>query len=198
MLLRIVLLAGLVACGGPHTEAPDAMPCEVGDVAQAPEMQVIYRTTAGEAAPLADGATLPLTVPPQGGHILLVGVRVKNVDLCNATIQVALKDPNTARVAGIERRPVAWHIADDGFAEPAQPFEISDYANVPVCPNANLAQNIYDAPWTLEVRFYDAEENPTEQVLTVTPTCDEDLDPQYCRCECAMDPEVACAPDAGV
>jgi hypothetical protein len=205
----------VAACGGHPSDPdarPDAIPCTtVGDLSQPVEMQVVHRTSSGVAAPLEDGATIALVNPPQGGKILLIGVRVKNVDLCNATVQVAMKDLVTGRVAGIERRPVAWRIAADGFAEPAQPNEISDYANVPVCPNANIAQDIDGNPWELEVRFYDKDSNPTEQTLTITPTCAEDFDPTLCMCECAMDfgtacecevpigdgGVVGCAPDAG-
>jgi hypothetical protein len=205
----VALVAG---CGGGAADPdarPDATPCgTVGDLSEPVEMQVVYRTSDGVAAPLADGAELPLVNPPQGGKVLLVGVRVKNVDLCRSTIQVAMKDLVTGRVAGIERRPVVWRIAADGFAEPSQPQEISDFANVPVCPNANIAQDIDGNPWELEVRFYDKDDHATEQVLTVTPSCAEDLDPTYCMCECSMDFGTACecggvtdgglcAPDAG-
>jgi hypothetical protein len=202
LLRQLAPLVLLIGCGGgsggPDAQ-PDAIPCAtVGDLTQPVEMQVVYRTSTGIAAPLEDGAELPLVNPPQGGKILLVGVRVKNVDLCQATVQVAMKDLVTGRVAGIERRPVAWRIADDGFAEPSQPHEISDYANVPVCPNANIAQDIDGNPWQLEVRFYDRDQHATEQLLTVTPSCADDVDPALCMCECAMDVGATCgAPDAG-
>ncbi len=197
MLLKALLALALVAAcdGGEVVDPdaavawPDAVPCGVvGDLSQPARMQVV----AHDLVPLEDGAELALTSPPQGGKILLVGVRVTNVDLCNATIQVALKDLVTGRVAGIERRPIAWRLADDGFAEPAQPDYISDYANVPVCPNANLAQDIDGNPWQLEVRFYDRSQTALEQILTVTPTCADDWDPALCQCECAMDVESSC------
>ncbi len=198
MLLRaLAVLAAVAACGDPPAElgdaGPDAIPCGVvGDPSLPAELQVVYQTVDGTAAPLDDGAELRLVDPPQGGKILLVGVRVTNVDLCGATIQVAMKDLVTGRVAGIERRPVAWRIADDGFAEPAQPDQISDYANVPVCPNANIAQDIDGNPWRLEVRFYDQAQQATEQLLTVTPSCADSWDPALCACECSMDPASEC------
>ena len=194
MLLRtVVAIALLAACGGESADPDagptdlDAIPCgTIGDLSQPAQMQVVARTLDGTAAPVADGAEVALTNPPQGGKVLLIGVRVKNVDLCDATVQVAVKDLVTGRVAGIERRPVAWRIADDGFAEPAQPDQLSDYANVPVCPNANLDQDIDGNPWQLEVRFYDRSQDATEQILTVTPSCAADPDPVTCMCECAM------------
>ena len=207
MLLRALLAIAMVAaCGGGTdpvsadarvvvvpdapvvADAPrrDASDCVVGDITAPPELQIVYRAPGGTAEPLADGGTLPLTVPPQGGHVVFVGLRVRNVDLCGSSIQAALRHPTTDRVAGFERRPVAWVIAADGFAEPAQPDQISDYANVPLCPNANIDQDIFDVPWDLEVRFYDASDMATQVDLTVTPSCDQAINPAYCRCECAM------------
>lgn len=192
------MIVGVAACGEAPVEpaadaAPDAIPCVVvGDPSQPPELQVVHQTVDGVAAPLDDGAEIRLVDPPQGGKILLVGVRVKNVDLCEATIQVAMKDPSSGRVAGIERRPVAWRIADDGFAEPAQPDQISDYANVPVCPNANIAQDIDGNPWQLQVRFYDRSQQAIEQLRMVTPSCATSWDPALCQCECSMDPASQC------
>ena len=200
MLLKaVVVIALLAACGGepvdPDAGAADAIPCRiVGDLSQPAQMQVVARTPDGVAAPVEDGDELALTNPPQGGKILLVGVRVKHVDLCDATVQVAVKDLATGRVAGIERRPVAWRIAADGFAEPAQPDQISDYANVPVCPNANIDQDIDGNPWQLEVRFYDRSQTAIEQILTVTPSCAADPDPATCMCECAMVFDPRCYP----
>jgi hypothetical protein len=205
VIARIAAAAlALAACGGgepadpdaapvvDHDASPDAIPCtSVGDLSQPAQMQVVTQTLDGLTAPVEDGAELTLINPPQGGKILLVGVRVTNVDLCDATIQVALKDLVTARVAGLERRPVAWRIADDGFAEPAQPDQLSDYANVPVCPSASIDQDIDGNPWQLEVRFYDHAQHATEQLLTVTPSCATDPDPASCMCQCAAVPSCA-------
>lgn len=173
-------------------------------------MQIVYRTADGELAALADGASLPVLTPPQGGKVVFVGVRVRNVDLCGATVQGALRDPCSGRVIGIERRPVAWRIADDGFAEPRQPVELSDYANIPACPNVAIDHDLDGHPAQLEVRLYEASPRVTERVIEVIPTCADDLDPSYCRCECDSDYDLggdcpadpdggvpSCPPDAG-
>jgi hypothetical protein len=214
MLLRsagaaVVVVAG---CGPDGPAIPDARPilCTVGDLAAEPEMQLIYRTGDGDAVPLDDGGRLPLLTPPQGGKVSFVGVRVKNVTVCGATIQAALRDPCDGRVLGIERRPIAWRIADDGFAEPAQPAEISDYVNLPMCPNAGAERDVDGHPYSLEVRLYERTGRATERIVTVVPHCDDDLDPPRCRCECdadlgqttgcPTDPDggvIGCPPDAG-
>jgi len=182
--LFALLLAG---CGDDAPPPDAAIPCRIGDPSLAPELEPVYRTAGGEMAPLGDGAELPLLTPPQGGRVIYVGARVRNVDLCGATLQAALRDPCTDRVLGIERRPIAWRLAPDGFAEPAQPQEISDYANLPMCPNAGADADLDGTPAQLELRFYEADGRVTERILQVTPTCADDQDPQLCRCECDSD-----------
>jgi hypothetical protein len=204
------LLVALAACGPHHhgsdvdAAPPDAMQCTslvAGDLSQPVEMQVVYWSASGWN-PLADGQMLPLTSAPQGGYILVVGMRIKNAELCDSLVQVALRDPCDAHVAAFDGRSVAWTIAADGFAEPAQPTEISDYANVPACPSANLAQDIDGNAWTLEAKFFDRDQHVTTQTFTVTPTCDGNFDDGECQCECdsLYGQTVGCPtdPDGGV
>jgi hypothetical protein len=205
--MRVALLAALAALAGcsDPAGAPDALPpapCVVGDPEAEPEVQLIYRTAGGVAAPLLDGGTLDIQTPPQGGKVVFVGMRVRNVVVCQAFLQAALRDTCTPRVFGIESRPIAWRLAADGFAEPAQPEQISDYANVPVCPNATLAHDIDGHPAWVEVRLYERSGRVTERIVQVVPTCEADLDPALCRCECDSDyvagRECPSDPDGGV
>ena len=193
MLLRRAALLALVAgCG--DDAAPDGGLCIVGDPTQPAELQVVARGL----APVADGDTLLLETPPQGGHVIFAGVRVKNADLCGASLQAAVRDPCTNRVLGIERRPIAWRIAEDGFAEPAQPQEISDYANVPLCPNAAAADDLDGPALQLELRFYPSGADPVDLTMAITATCADNDAPNLCRCECDSDYElgVQCPADA--
>ena len=199
---RLLLVLGLAGCSD-DSGPPDAfVPCVVGDPAAEPEIEPVYRTADGVMAPLGDGTVLPLLTPPQGGKVIFVGVRIRNVDLCGASLQAAVRDPCSSRVLGIERRPIAWRIAEDGFAEPAQPQEISDYANVPMCPNAGATEDLDGHAAQLELRFYEGDGRVTERILEVTPTCADDGTPSLCRCECDADYElgVECPadPDGGV
>jgi len=194
VLLRAILVttALLAACGD---DGGDPGVCITGDPALDVDVQVVGR----ELAPLADGGTIPLEMPPQGGYVVFAGLRVHNANLCGASVQAALRDPCSGRVVGIERRPVAWRIADDGFAEPAQPLEISDFANVPACPNAGISHDVDGHPLQLELRLYEASGRETERTLTVTPTCPSDDD--YCLCACDSEFGGACPPidpDGGV
>lgn len=170
----IVVAAG---CGG-----EPAAPCQVGDPTLEPELQIVVPR--GGLVELADGDVLTMTQPPQGGMIALVGLRVRNVDTCGATVQAALIDPCDQHVLGVERRPVTFRLADDGFAEPAQPDELSDFANLATCPNSVGSRDVDGQPYDLEVRLYEASGRTTTRRISVTPTCGDD---EWCRCQCDAD-----------
>jgi hypothetical protein len=192
--IALVLLAG---CGG------DDELCRVGDPSLEVELELVQRTADGEMVPLEDGAVLPVQSPPQGGKVAFVGVRVRNADVCGSQVQAALRDPcQGGRVIGIESRPVAWRLADDGFAEPAQPAEISDYTNVPLCPSSALESDLDGHLYQLEVRFYQADGSYAERLVDVTLTCADADDPAGCRCECDADYDEAAEcpadPDGGI
>ena len=67
-------------------------------------------TAACTIAPVTDGGSLPLIVPPQGGEVLIIGVRALNVDGCPLTLSTSLALPNGV-VAAFERRPVTLQTA---------------------------------------------------------------------------------------
>jgi hypothetical protein len=162
--------------------APDAMggdanpDCVVGNLSDPIQVQVVTENL----APIT--STLPLTFAPQGGYIALVGVRVKNANICGQ-VQAALIDPSNGGVLGIEARDITWNIAADGFAEPAQPDQLGDFVNLALCPNAALTADLDGNPYTLEVRV-----SGSTTDLTVTPTCPADA---TCTCECAKTPTCA-------
>ena len=103
-----------------------------------------------------------------------------------------------------------WAIDEDGFAVPSQPMDISDYANVPACPNSAAADDLDGPAYELEVRLYEKSGRVTERVIAVTATCAEESDEADCQCECdgdyrlgeecPTDPDggiAGCEPDAG-
>ncbi len=62
-------------------EAP--IECFYGDESAAPEGELVYRTVDEQMATLQDGQEVPMILPPQGGKVILVGARVRNMDLCS-------------------------------------------------------------------------------------------------------------------
>ena len=84
---------------------PPPAGCFVGDRRRAPMIDLVHQTAERTLAPVTDGGSLPLIVPPQGGEVLIVGVRALNIDGCPLTMSTSLALPNGV-VAAFERRPV--------------------------------------------------------------------------------------------
>jgi hypothetical protein len=130
----------------------------------------------------------------EGGHVLRVSVRARNVS-CRLLISVAAHEVCGDDVLmGIEARPIEL-VADadgvgQGFGRPAPdlaPFVAVNFANVPVCPSGLTLGDVDDQPFSLEVSVREArrEGESTSRYhvmprLTITPTCAD----AACACEC--------------
>jgi hypothetical protein len=183
------MVLAAAACGSDAAvdAGPDARVCLVGDAEAEPEIELVYRTIDGEMAPLVDGQEAPLILPPQGGKVFIVGVKARNVDVCGARLAGALRDPCNGRVVGLERRNVFLVPGDGGWAIPRQPRELSDYANIPVCPNFVSDLDADRAEMTLEITLTDGRGREASARATVRPTCAEPQFAEQCACECDAD-----------
>jgi hypothetical protein len=155
--------------------------CRAGDPTLPAELELVVQTRDGELTALADGGTVPMTAPPQGGYVALIGVRVNNAELCGAELQIALIDPCSDRVIALERRPVSFRIADDLWAEPKQPAELSDYANVAACPSVTPAHDVDRNPAIVEAQLFEPNGRVTTRRIVATPSCEGDT---WCECNC--------------
>jgi len=177
------------ACGGGG--APAAMPppsgCFTGDSTSAPAVTLVYQTPDGMLAPVSDGDTLPLIVPPQGGEVLVVGVRALNIDGCPLTMSTSLVVPQSGVVAAFERRPVTLQPAADGWLEPKNPAGLANFANVAACPIAALGQAVDGEPYQLTVAIEDQAGRQGQASATVVPTCAQSAAPATCQCLCGAD-----------
>ena len=176
------LVASAACSGGGGAPPPEG--CFAGDRGAAPMITLVHQTAAGTIAPVTDGVSLPLIVPPQGGEVLIVGVRALNVDGCPLTLATSLALPNGV-VAAFERRPVTLQTADDGWLEPVNPAGLANFANLPACPIAGLDQAIDGESYRLTIEVEDGAGRQTQASATVVPTCDDAADPAMCRCVCA-------------
>ena len=187
------------ACSGSDEDESgiDPAECFVGDPALAPEVELIQRSVDGQMAPLTDGGDVDLILPPQGGKVFLVGVRARNVDICNVRLSSAIRDHCTGRVVGRDGRPIFLVKGADGWAVPRQPHELSDYANVPACPSFGTERDVNDEPYDLELSFTDGRGRETVITSTVVPVCAEPGVAGQCECECDKDFRLgaACEPD---
>jgi len=203
-----VLLLGLVlvtpACDGDDDADGDTPPCAIGDRALPPELQIVLGQPGGSAPAYvvaSEGGAAPILTPPQGGKIVLAGVLAKNVG-CFVQISASLRDECNGRALAVESRPVGLRARADGWGEPADPMQISDYSNLPICPRAQAERDLEGEPYLLTVHLSDGAGREAEASLRVVPTCAEPDALAACVCECDADYVLGqvCAPepDAGV
>jgi hypothetical protein len=187
--ILVLIGVGVAACGGGTSPA-----CElVTDGAV--ESVIVFGTLDGELHDLVDGSRVPLIAAPQGGHILLIGARMRGVSGCSININAAVRDPCNDRVLGLEQRPISLTDRGDGWAVPVDPDELSNFANVAVCPVEAASHDLDGSALEVEVRLTDGMGRVvSELTATITPTCD--AGDSFCRCECDIDPGTDCAVDA--
>ena len=91
-------LIGVLAALVGHTARLASPASEVpGDV----ELGLVAATAAGELVDLAAGDDVPLTFAPQGGHILLVAPRIRDLAACTVDVTAALRDKTNDRVVDL-------------------------------------------------------------------------------------------------
>ena len=141
-------------------------------------------TVSASFQPLADGDTLDLRLPPEGGMVAWVGAQATNLDGC-ITIRGSLIDDSGTVVATEQRETTLIPVPGrPGWGEP-DPFHFDQWANVPVCPVFSGPDRIGRA-YTLSVTIIDDAGRQATASAVVTPTC-ADEDPgrnAECQCEC--------------
>jgi len=200
--LSLALLAA--GCSSPGeqgdagTDAPsdapesfDAEPCAagyLGDPSAPPDFTFQIVRADDSVAPLNDGDTVPLILPPQGGRVFFVGVRATNVDGCSLQLTGALRDLSTNAVR-VDSRTVDLVATGDGWGVSGMATTnvtgaIADFSNVPVCPNEWSQTNIYGNVYGLEVTIQDRRGKMLTKKIHVTPQCAEPANLDECLCIC--------------
>jgi hypothetical protein len=152
-------------------------PCTVwGDLSQPASLEITQRMPDGGVEPA--GGTLLLQVPPQGGHVAYVGVRVKNFEGCRVELSASVFDPDSGHLATEEKRRV--DITLDGMSDPSDP---ANFANLPVCPNFGTRD--YVGPgWSLVVEAKQRDGRAVKTTVPIVFSCD--AGGWDCACECAQ------------
>jgi hypothetical protein len=193
--VRAGFLSILTACGGGGDPT-----CFVGSPGATPEIQLIHRTDDGFRV-MSDGDAIPIVTPPQGGKVILPGVRARNLR-CTVQITATLVDPCDAATISLESRPIVLAEGDDGWAVPADPVSLSSYANLQTCPRPGAGRDLEGEEYRLRIQVRDEEGRQAAAEMRVTPTCGEDFALVECQCECDRDYQLgqACEaePDGGV
>lgn len=184
MLLRsclplILLACTLAACpddppdgtGGSGGEGPSCTVGFLGDQAQSPELEVFFYGADEADHPVADGAVLDMIEPPQGGRVIYVGARARNVDGCSVLLTATLRDPTTNQIR-FDTRTANLQDEGDGWGS-VQPGVLAAYSNIPACQNSWSAQTLYEDGYLLEVKLEDSGGRVAEASFDVRAQCTE-------------------------
>jgi hypothetical protein len=197
---RALILILASACGGDDGSSEPIASCEdgfVGDADAAPEVEILVRDVGGGARVAEDLEPVDLILPPQGGKVLLVAPRVRNMDACSLRVTATLRDECTNRILGIEARPLKLAASGDGWAVPVNPQLVSNWSNVPACPTAAAVRDVEGEPYLLTITVEDAQGRTASTSQRIVPTCAEPENLERCLCECDASYRLGevCAPD---
>ncbi|HEY3816996.1 MAG TPA: hypothetical protein VGL81_07495 [Polyangiaceae bacterium] len=190
----LAMLSTLTACSPSSAGSGDGgntEPCPVGFLgsdAAAPDFDMQVLLADETVAALNDGDTVPMILPPQGGRVIFVGVRATNVDGCGLQLTGALRDLSTQQVR-VDSRTVNLIDTGDGYGVSGTPSTaasaaVSDFSNIPVCPNEWSSTNIYGTVYGVEVTIQDREGRTLTKKIQVTPECGQPENLEECLCIC--------------
>lgn len=176
LLRRAALLLVLAGCPHGDDESSDLPECTA--VGQN-DVVIVAADPFSVMSDVTDGSQVPLMAAPQGGHIMLVGARVRASNDCQLSATASLRDPVTDRVIGLEQRPLLLERGNDGWAVPKQ--GLWAMPNIAVCPSS-VTTKIDGQPFLLEVSLATLDGAPLVSLSAmVTPTCADN----FCRSDCS-------------
>jgi hypothetical protein len=176
--------AALTGCPDDAPDPPDAEAPHlfVGDPEQDLQIEILALRVGAGSAPVAEGDTVDVIMPPQGGRVVFAGVRATNLDVKGAQISGAIRDPESMHLM-LDARTVNLEPTDDGWAASVDE-DISTFSNVPVCPNQWSSKDIFDQDYELVMTVTDKGGRTATQTVTVRPMCAEPDLLQDCLCIC--------------
>jgi hypothetical protein len=176
----LLLLAG---CGGKHDAGSDAGPksCPIGDLTAPAELEIVHLDASNTVIQTQSMAQVPLLPPPQGGFIVLLGARARNIDGCQVTLTTALVDDCDQQPLQIDRRPTRLEPGADGWGTST----VTTFGNLPVCPDLTAKRDLHDVPYDIKVVVEDTSGHKASATLTVVPTCQPG--DALCMCQCDRD-----------
>ena len=146
---------------------------------------MLVRNLDGTFVEVKNDATLvDLIFPIQGGHVIFVGARIRNLGACGDTLSATLRNPTTGEIFAFENRSVDFTVGDSDGGTPDL-SDTSSLANVPACPD-NSARDVADTDWVLEVTVTDKQKRVATATRHVQPACRQaDANARaLCACEC--------------
>lgn len=194
--VALVAMCALPACDDPAvdgdasssttTSASGTFGCKlpfVGDAARPIGLSLVTRGADPVSTDLVDGAMAPMILPPQGGRVILVGVRASNIDPCGVEISGAIRDKVTSQVR-VDQRTTNLRPSADGTLAESVPEDFSTYANIPTCPNQWASTDIQGNSFEVTVSVTDRLGRTASQTLNAVPFCAEPENEAECLCKC--------------
>jgi len=189
-LAGLCVLAASSGCSTSSAPA-DPVPCSagfLGDASSPIDFDILAVSPGYTTVSQMDGGTISLMQPLQGGRVLFVGARVTNVDACGLTLTGALRDETTQQVR-FDTRTINLIPTGDGWGatgvlDASVAGLISNFSNVPVCPNEWSTTDVDGHSYGLEVTVEDRNGRMLLKKMRVTPVCGEPANAADCVCIC--------------
>lgn len=143
----------------------------VGDKAADIELEVVTLDPSYKAQPFTDGGDASILQPPQGGRVVFLGVKAKNIDPCGVKLSGAIRDPSTMATR-LDTRTVNLDVTADGWAA-SDETDISTFSNVPVCSNNWASTDVFDQTFKMILSVTDRAGKKASVTYDVVPRCDE-------------------------
>jgi hypothetical protein len=150
---------------------------------------------------LAEGDPIDLWPAPQGGHVVLVGAKVKNLESDTVILRVRARYPDTPFIVAEEARLVKMVPVpgEPGTTQPELQTR-TQVAHVPLCPDYD-PMDIVDRPLEFTVTVTPTSSDAglsSTATLHLLPKCLPGPSEAFCRCECSANYVLGkCAKDAG-
>ncbi len=176
----LLLLAG---CGGKHEEGADAgaKSCPIGDLGAPAELEIVHLDASNTVIQTQAMAEVPLLPPQQGGWVVLLGARARNIDGCQATLTTALVDDCDQQIIKVDQRPTQLELGADGWGTST----VTTFSNLQVCPEVTAKRDLHDVPYDVTVMIEDSGGKKASATLTVVPICPPGN--ALCMCQCDHD-----------
>ncbi len=154
----------------------------LGDRSSPIDMKVTARAVDGTSRVIESGAEVSIILPPQGGRVVFLGVRAKNIDPCAVRLAGIVREKSTGQIR-VDARTVNLAPDGSGFVGSID-SDISSFSNVPLCPNQWADQDIFDREFEAEIELTDRTGKKQKSTLQVTLRCNEADAAAECRCIC--------------
>jgi hypothetical protein len=167
----------------PADVGPMQRECPIGDVTQPAQLEFVHRDVLGQMVLTSSSARVPLFQSDQGGYLVFMSVRAKNLDGCRSSLTISVHEPCDDRSIGQETRAVSLVPGDDGWAAPEFPTFLTNFGNIPMCPSSGAVRNLHDEPYLVRATIQDLDGQIGTATTSIIPFCHGDQE-ERCLCEC--------------